>query len=178
MTPACFFGVGLNPSTNSLRRFRMKRVLVLTVLIFTVCIVECGNRRTEEGIIKVLEPQIEKAIQKAGSFDVDVELIRKGRLYNVRVNLKSLTISDYEWTRYPPDKKRAYFALSCAVPVGMTAIEYEGHLEFRNLVMGYKNEVWSLSIDDCVYLASNRVAKTMSKKELEEEVLRRIEKQD
>ena len=57
----------------------MKRVLVLTVLIFTVCIVECGNRRAEEGIIKVLEPQIEKAIQKAGPFDV--ELIRKQKAF-------------------------------------------------------------------------------------------------
>ncbi|TKJ43330.1 hypothetical protein CEE36_04680 [candidate division TA06 bacterium B3_TA06] len=156
----------------------MKRALTLTVLILAIVAVRCGNKSAEKGIVRVLGTQIKKAIQKAGPFDVDVELIRKGKVYNVRVNLKSLTISDYEWTRYPPDKRRAYFALSCAVPVGMTAMEYEGHLEFRNLVMGYKNEVWSLSIDDCVYLASNRVAKTMSKKELEEEVLRRIEKQD
>lgn len=134
----------------------------------------CGTTPKDKGIIKVLAPQIEKAIQNAGPFNVDVSLVRKGKAYDVQVELINLTADAADWNKIPPDERVVRFAAVCVVPVGLIAIEHEENVALRNLLITYKNETWSLSIDDCVYFTSNVIAGTMTKKQFNEELLQKL----
>lgn len=154
----------------------MKKIAIVFPLILAVFIFSCGGAKGEKGIVKLLPAQIEEAIQKASSFDVDVELVRKGKAYDIHVDIRSISASEVDWHKYPPDKKVAFFALTCILPVGLVAIEHEENVELRNLVIRYKAEEWVLSMDDCVYFTSNVLAGTMNEEELVEELLEKIDK--
>jgi hypothetical protein len=138
----------------------------------------CGGSKGTKAIVKFLPSQIEQAIQNAGPFNVDVELIRKGKAYDVKVNLVNITTGDLAWSKYPPDERVVYFAVVCIVPVGLIAIEHEESVEFRNLVIGYKGEEWVLSMDECAYFTSNIVSGNLNEKDLFGELLAKLRKVD
>lgn len=152
----------------------MKKTAVLFPLILVLFGFACGSAKGEKGIVKFLPQQIEQAIQNAGPFNVDVGLVRKGKVYDVRVDLKNITTSELDWSKIPPDERVVRFAMACIVPVGLVAMEHEDDVEFRDLIIGYKKEVWSLSMDDCVYFTTNAVAGTMAEEEFRTELLKKL----
>lgn len=152
----------------------MKKTAVLFPLILVLFGLGCGGAKGEKGIVKFLPQQIEQAIQNAGPFNVDVDLVRKGKVYDVRVDLKNITTSELDWSKIPPDERIVRFAMACIVPVGLAVIEHEDDMEFGDLIIGYKKEVWSLSMDDCVYFTTNAIAGTMTEEEFRIELLQKL----
>jgi hypothetical protein len=152
----------------------VKKTVIVFPLILALFGFGCGGAKGEKGIVKLLPQQIEQAIQNAGPFNVDVELVRKGKVYDVRVDLKNITTSELDWSKIPPDERVVRFAMACIVPVGLVAIEHEDDMEFRDLIIAYKKEVWSLSMDDCVYFTTNAIAGTMTEEEFHTELLKKL----
>jgi len=146
----------------------MKRILAATLLAAVAFSLACAGKKKADTLTgEYFANKVEKTIEDSGPFDVETRLQRKGDAYNVKVDLVSVSRKDLDWNVISPEEKFSYFIKACAFAVGLHAIRAPEDLVFADLLISYEDEVWSLSVDFCSYIASANIKGTMTEEEID-----------
>jgi len=157
----------------------VKRILMISMLGVVAFGLACsGKKRAQKGYIKAIAPELEKAIAQQSPFEADVEIIRKGKVYDVRVDFKGLVKENPRWKKASHEERLAWFARVCAEVVGLTAggAEEAGFMDFENLIIGYAGQVWSVPMEYAGYISSHAISRSKSDKRLEKELMEEMER--
>ena len=154
----------------------MKRILLLALLIVVALSSTACDKN--KGYLTSVMPVFEDEIQRESGIDVAVSYAKKGKFYDVRVDFEGLLKENPEWEKASHERRLAILARYSSKYVGFTAgpMKEGGHINFRNLLIGYGDEVWAVPIEFAYYISGHAFAYSMSVEQQYKELLENMER--
>jgi len=151
----------------------MKRVAAIALLVVLVFSLACSGKKA---YMKAAIPELKKAFAVEG-FETEVDVIKKGKVYDIRVDYKGLLKDNPKWENASAEKKLAWFARVCAEIVGVTlnALDESGYIDVGILYIAYAGQVWSVPIEFAGYISSHAISRSKSASQLEKELMEKLE---
>jgi hypothetical protein len=148
----------------------MKRVVAIALLVVLVFSLACSGKKA---YMKAVIPELKKAFATEG-FETEVDVIKKGKVYDIRVDYKGLFKDNPKWENASAEKKLAWFARVCAEIVGVS-LDESGYIDVGILYIAYAGQVWSVPIEFAGYISSHAISRSKSASQLEKELMEKLE---
>jgi hypothetical protein len=150
----------------------VKRIATLSVLgLLAFCLTCSRKAKIQKKYLEMYLPEVEKALATEG-FETEVSVIRRGEVFDMRIDLKGLVSADPEWEKASYEERLGRFARVCASFLGDPS---EDFLSYGNLLIGYEDRLWSVSFEYCDYILSHSLSRSKSEAQLEKELIEEME---